>query len=95
MDCPLCRGVKLLMADRQGVEIDYCPECRGIWLDRGELEKLIELSTSDQREREVRVSRREASRRGRDTRDRDDLEYERRRPKKRESWLGEILDIFD
>lgn len=33
------------MADRQGVEIDYCPQCRGIWLDRGELEKIIERSS--------------------------------------------------
>jgi len=34
------------MADRQGVEIDYCPDCRGIWLDRGELDKIIERSQS-------------------------------------------------
>jgi hypothetical protein len=33
------------MADRQGVEIDYCPQCRGVWLDRGELDKIIERST--------------------------------------------------
>jgi Zn-finger nucleic acid-binding protein len=43
MNCPIC-NVTLLMADRQGVEIDYCPQCRGIWLDRGELEKIIERS---------------------------------------------------
>lgn len=40
-DCPRC-GVTLAMTDRQGVEIDYCPTCRGVWLDRGELDKLIE-----------------------------------------------------
>lgn len=44
MDCPICK-VPLIMADKQGIEIDYCPTCRGIWLDRGELEKLIERST--------------------------------------------------
>jgi Zn-finger nucleic acid-binding protein len=43
MNCPKC-NVTLLMTDRQGVEIDYCPQCRGIWLDRGELEKIIERS---------------------------------------------------
>ncbi|RNF82609.1 zf-TFIIB domain-containing protein [Montanilutibacter psychrotolerans] len=48
MDCPVCSGVKLLMSDRQGIEIDYCPQCRGVWLDRGELDKLIERSASEQ-----------------------------------------------
>ncbi|MCX6267393.1 MAG: zf-TFIIB domain-containing protein [Bacteroidetes bacterium] len=43
MNCPKC-NITLLMTDRQGIEIDYCPQCRGIWLDRGELEKIIELS---------------------------------------------------
>lgn len=44
MKCPVCKDKDLVMADRQGVEIDYCPECRGVWLDRGELDKLIERS---------------------------------------------------
>ncbi len=43
MNCPTC-NITLLMTERQGVEIDYCPQCRGIWLDRGELEKIIERS---------------------------------------------------
>jgi uncharacterized protein len=42
MKCPSCTDAVLTMADRQGVEIDYCPQCRGVWLDRGELDKLIE-----------------------------------------------------
>lgn len=42
MNCPVCNTVALVMADRQGVEIDYCPQCRGVWLDRGELDKIIE-----------------------------------------------------
>ena len=42
MLCPTCDNVNLAMADRQGIEIDYCPKCRGIWLDRGELDRLIE-----------------------------------------------------
>jgi Zn-finger nucleic acid-binding protein len=46
MKCPVCTGVDLKLAERQGVEIDYCPECRGVWLDRGELDKIIERSTT-------------------------------------------------
>jgi Zn-finger nucleic acid-binding protein len=46
MQCPVCR-VGLAMSDRQGVEIDYCPQCRGVWLDRGELDKIIERSAGD------------------------------------------------
>ncbi len=41
--CPTCR-VSLTMSERQGIEIDYCPQCRGVWLDRGELDKIIERS---------------------------------------------------
>jgi Zn-finger nucleic acid-binding protein len=44
MDCPVCKNVKLVMSDRQGIEIDYCPNCRGVWLDRGELDKIIDRS---------------------------------------------------
>ena len=42
MKCPVCKDATLTMAGREGIEIDYCPECRGVWLDRGELDKLIE-----------------------------------------------------
>jgi len=42
MKCPVCTTTDLLMSDRQGIEIDYCPQCRGVWLDRGELDKIIE-----------------------------------------------------
>lgn len=43
MACPICR-TPLTMSERQGIEIDYCPTCRGVWLDRGELDKIIERS---------------------------------------------------
>jgi uncharacterized protein len=46
MPCPVCK-VALVMSDRQGVEIDYCPQCRGVWLDRGELDKIIERAAQD------------------------------------------------
>lgn len=44
MKCPLCH-VDLKMSERHGVEVDYCPKCRGVWLDRGELDKIIEKAT--------------------------------------------------
>lgn len=48
MQCPVCK-VDLLLSDKQGIEIDYCPKCRGIWLDRGELDKIIEKSADAER----------------------------------------------
>ncbi|EAB6717795.1 zf-TFIIB domain-containing protein [Aminobacter aganoensis] len=44
--CPHCR-IDLVMSERQGIEIDYCPKCRGVWLDRGELDKIIERSAAE------------------------------------------------
>ena len=46
MKCPVCLQPDLVMAERQGIEIDYCPQCRGVWLDRGELDKIIERATA-------------------------------------------------
>jgi len=45
MACPV-DGATLVMSERQGIEIDYCPTCRGVWLDRGELDKIIERSAA-------------------------------------------------
>ena len=45
MKCPNCNET-LVMTDRQGIEVDYCPKCRGVWLDRGELDKIIERSAN-------------------------------------------------
>lgn len=45
MQCPVCK-VALVMSDRNGIEIDYCPQCRGVWLDRGELDKIIERGSA-------------------------------------------------
>lgn len=44
MNCPSCKNTVLQMSERKGIEIDYCPNCRGVWLDRGELDKIIEKS---------------------------------------------------
>lgn len=49
MLCPHCKDINLAMTDRQGIEIDYCPTCRGIWLDRGELDRLIERAEAAER----------------------------------------------
>jgi uncharacterized protein len=48
LHCPKC-GVELLTTDRHGVEIDYCPQCRGMWLDRRELDKIVERATESAR----------------------------------------------
>jgi len=48
MKCPNCEET-LVMTERQGVEIDYCPKCRGVWLDKGELDKIIEKSQTELR----------------------------------------------
>lgn len=44
MNCPVCKDSVLAMTEKKGVEVDYCPTCRGVWLDRGELEKLTVIS---------------------------------------------------
>lgn len=110
MKCPVCKDVTLLMSEKNGVEIDYCPECRGIWLDRGELEKIMERArqAEDAYERQVRdarPSRAEAPRRddddyGRDhdrDRERDYAERSYRdgsHSKKRKSPFSEIFELF-
>ena len=96
MKCPNCSET-LVMSDRNGIEIDYCPNCRGVWLDRGELDKIIERSTQfmpgreSENYREKDVSRREPDYRDKDynTRD-DDYRYKR---KKKESFLGDLFDF--
>ncbi|MFC3207506.1 TFIIB-type zinc ribbon-containing protein [Aquamicrobium soli] len=89
MKCPI-DDADLVMAERQGIEIDYCPKCRGVWLDRGELDKIIDRSTDDDDDR-----RRQASSRQPDPpRYRDDREYQTHRPyKKKKSLLGELFDF--
>lgn len=48
MKCPVCKETNLTISERQGIEIDFCPECRGVWLDRGELDKIIERASGAQ-----------------------------------------------
>ena len=82
MNCPVC-NVALTLADRNGVEIDYCPKCRGVWLDRGELDKIIE-----------RGATLESKYRREDESHYDDDDYRRsHHPRKRKSFLGDLFDF--
>lgn len=85
MKCPQC-NVNLVMADRQGVEIDYCPDCRGVWLDRGELDKIIERSLPAS-QRQTSYDRPQKYYKNRD----DDQYYHKK--KKNKSLLGELFDF--
>lgn len=51
MNCPTCPDERLAITDRQGIEVDYCPACRGIWLDRGELDKLLDRADAGRPQR--------------------------------------------
>ena len=109
MKCPI-DSTDLVMADRQGIEIDYCPKCRGVWLDRGELDKIVERSAAA----EAPTSRPEPERRARDDDDRergrfrrddDDDDDDRRRAglggrddgrrRRRGGFLEDIFGGFD
>ena len=103
MRCPKCPDAVLVMTERQAVEIDYCPLCRGVWLDRGELDKLIERSTIMAESGSARVQMppsasangSSSARRHRDHDDFSDSDYRSgRRPygDRKKSWLGEIFD---
>lgn len=85
MKCPSCTDAVLVMTDRQGVEIDYCAVCRGVWLDRGELDKLIERAATVSSGMVIPGTRREF----------EDSDYSgtRNRPiGRRKSWLNDIFD---
>ena len=102
MKCPVCADATLAMMDRQGVEIDYCPQCRGVWLDRGELDKLIELASSQSvAAPPAQAQPRQPSQARPDFVDSDG--YSSRpahgshssygyQPKRRKSWLNDIFD---
>jgi uncharacterized protein len=89
MQCPI-DNADLVMAERQGIEIDYCPKCRGVWLDRGELDKIIERSAAE--ESQPKIAERTQYREEHKYRD-DDRRYGSHRPHKKKSLLGDIFDF--
>ena len=85
MKCPTCKDVYLVMSGLQGIEIDCCPECRGVWLDRGELDKIIEcfsVSPVQQKDKEKESARQDHGSHG----------YYKK-GKKRLGFLSELLDF--
>jgi uncharacterized protein len=86
MKCPNCRDTALVMSDRQGVEIDYCPDCRGVWLDRGELDKLLERAAT------AAPVRHHATPARLDFVDSDYPRAGTSYPRRKKSWLSELLD---
>ena len=81
MRCPVCETTKLAITERQGIEIDYCPDCRGVWLDRGELDKIIERSASADQPREPSGAKLDTER------------HKQGKKRKKESLLGELFDF--
>jgi len=98
MKCPNCHET-LVMTERQGVEIDYCPKCRGVWLDKGELDKIIEKSTSAESSQNLKqYDERRNKRFDDDDDDNDDeggfLNRNRNNPNKRKGgFLGDLFDF--
>jgi Zn-finger nucleic acid-binding protein len=107
MQCPIDQTT-LVISERQGIEIDYCPKCRGVWLDRGELDKIIERSatfeSSRAEQQEAQAPRPQQSggrlgKIGEAFRDRDDddddytTDRQGRRKKKRGSFLDDLFDF--
>jgi Zn-finger nucleic acid-binding protein/ribosomal protein L40E len=92
LNCPVCREVTLVMADRQGIEVDYCPNCRGVWLDRGELDKIIERVALTQGEAS-RNSTYPPDRGSGEYREQRDYDDDYRRKKKRRGLLDELFDF--
>ena len=97
MKCPTCPDTALVMTDRQGVEIDYCPQCRGVWLDRGELDKLIDRAATA-----APAPNRNAAAGSQsgfvdsgyrdDRNDRNDRDARSHHSGRRKSWLSDIFD---
>lgn len=88
MNCPICQNVQLVMAERHGIEIDYCPKCRGVWLDRGELDKIIERTSQVVPQAPVQPPQQNYPQPPLSS---DDSHYGYTH-KRKKSWLGELFD---
>ena len=87
MKCPVCTDITLTLSERQGIEIDYCPQCRGVWLDRGELDKLIERAQAQSQPVAAPPPQAQPQRAP------QGFDHERKHyHKKEKSWLSDIFD---
>ena len=95
MKCPV-DGSELKISERQGIEIDYCPQCRGVWLDRGELDKIIERSAASMPASQPQQAPPQYPQGERRDWDDDDDYYKRQggyEKRKRKSFLDDIFDF--
>ncbi|MEW6469029.1 MAG: zf-TFIIB domain-containing protein [Bacteroidota bacterium] len=97
MKCPNC-NTELKMAERSGVEIDYCPQCRGVWLDKGELDKIIERSAEHYHGKDSDSHRKEEHREEKKYYDKDkdhyyDHDKKHHHYKKKRGFLGDLFDF--
>ena len=90
MQCPT-DGTVLVMSERSGIEIDYCPQCRGVWLDRGELDKLIERSLGQPAPAPTPAQQQYAPP-PQQQRGYQPQQQGYHKPKRKESWLSELFD---
>ena len=95
MNCPICK-TSLVMRERSGVEIDYCPTCRGVWLDRGELDKIIERAGNhgeahQQKHHDERVEEQRRDRDHDDNYNRHSNDHSKKHRK--ENFLGDLFDF--
>lgn len=95
MKCPNCNET-LLITERQTVEIDYCPSCRGVWLDRGELDKLLEFASNQKTSENRSQSNNRYDNNHHQGRDRDFKDkgtYNDQYPRKKKSFLSDFFDF--
>jgi Zn-finger nucleic acid-binding protein len=93
MICPIDKAT-LVMSERNGIEIDYCPECRGVWLDRGELDKIIERSASFEAPKPQQPSEKPYPDSYQDSSKHYSKDQDKHsKPKKKENFLGDIFDF--
>jgi len=88
MQCPT-DATTLVMSERSGIEIDYCPQCRGVWLDRGELDKIIDRSLSQSPAAPAAPA---APQQYSQQAPQQHYQQQPYRKKRKESWLSELFD---
>jgi Zn-finger nucleic acid-binding protein len=93
MKCPVDNAT-LMMTERTGVEIDYCPECRGVWLDRGELDKIVQGASQERNEYTSPDNHQHDRERDTQRHDSHDKDYDSKKKNKRGSFIGDIFGGF-